>query len=454
MGGGGGKGVLLSDGWDLWRVPVHGGKAVNLTVDGRTQQVRYQRRYRLDRDEKGIDFSEPQYFRVYGEWTKKYGIARIDGGRPGAKRLLWDDAYFASLNKAEDAPVYLYTRESVIDFPDIYAAGPDLAQGRRLTEANPQQAETAWCPGYKIVEYVNDRGQKLQGILYLPAGYEEGKTYPTIVYMYEKLSQEANQYPAPRLWVYRHTFWTSNGYAVLNPDITFAINDPGKSSVGCILPCLDAAVATGVVDADNVGIHGHSWGGYQTAFMVTQSDRFKAAIAGAALTNMISMYSSIYWNSGGGNMAIFESSQGRFKGGYWDNLDSYQRNSPVYHAENVHTPLLILHNDKDGAVDYNQGVEYYNTLRRMGKPVVMLEYKGENHGLRKPENLKDYLMRQKQYFDYFLKGASAPAWWIEGVDYLDLKDHLKEQVKLNKRPKEEAPEEKVEPEKKQKEIEE
>lgn len=449
-----GKGVLLSDGWDLWRVPVHGGKAVNLTVDGRTQQVRYQRRYRLDRDEKGIDFSEPQYFRVYGEWTKKYGIARIDGGRPGAKRLLWDDAYFASLNKAEDAPVYLYTRESVVDFPDIYAAGPDLAQGRRLTEANPQQAETAWCPGYKIVEYVNDRGQKLQGILYLPAGYEEGKKYPTIVYMYEKLSQEANQYPAPRLWVYRHTFWTSNGYAVLNPDITFAINDPGKSSVGCILPCLDAAVATGVVDPDNVGIHGHSWGGYQTAFMVTQSDRFKAAIAGAALTNMISMYSSIYWNSGGGNMAIFESSQGRFKGGYWDNLEAYQRNSPVYHAENVHTPLLILHNDKDGAVDYNQGVEYYNTLRRLGKPVVMLEYKGENHGLRKPENLKDYLMRQKQYFDYFLKGAPAPSWWTEGIDYLDLKDHLKEQVKLNKRPKEEAPEEKVEPEKKQKEIEE
>ncbi len=98
---------------------------------------------------------------------------------------------------------------------------------------------------------------------------------------------------------------------------------------------------------------------------------------------MISMYSSIYFNSGSGNMAIFESSQGRFLGGYWDNLEAYQRNSPVYHAAKVKTPLIILHNDKDGAVDWNQGIEYYNTLRRMKKPVIMLQYVGENHGLAK-----------------------------------------------------------------------
>jgi len=446
----GDRGVLLSDNWDLWKVAPKGGKAVNLTVDGKTKNIRYQRRFRLDRDEDGIDFSTPQYFRIYGEFDKKGGIARIDKGKPGAKHLLWGDAHFGHLVKAEQAPVYLYTREATGAYPDYYATTANLSNGRRITEANPQQAETAWCPGYKIVNYTNDRGEKLQGVLYLPAGYEAGKKYPTIVYMYEKLSQEANRYPAPRLWVYRHTFWTANGYAVLNPDVTFALNDPGKSSVGCIMPCLDAAIATGAVDAENVGVHGHSWGGYQTAFIVTQTDRFKAAIAGAALTNMISMYSSIYWNTGSANSAIFESSQARFLGGYWDNLEAYQRNSPVYYAQNVKTPLLLLHNDKDGAVDYNQGVEYYNTLRRMQKPVVMLEYKGENHGLRKPENLKDYLMRMKQYWDYHLKGAEAPKWWTEGVDYLDIKDHLKEQVKLNKRPEEK----KADEDKPEKEIEE
>ena len=153
------------------------------------------------------------------------------------------------------------------------------------------------------------------------------------------------------------------------------------SAVWCLTAAVKAAIATGVVDPKRIGLQGHSWGGYQTAFTVTQTDLFAAAVAGAPLTNMVSMYSLIYKNSGGGNMAIFESSQGRFLGGYWDNWDAYYRNSPVNFAKNVKTPLVILHNDKDGAVDFTQGVEYYNTLRRLGKPVVMLEYPGENHGL-------------------------------------------------------------------------
>ena len=164
-----------------------------------------------------------------------------------------------------------------------------------------------------------------------------------------------------------------------------------------------------------VGLTGHSWGGYQTSFLVTQTDMFAAAVAGAPLTNMISMYSLIYKNTGGGNGAIFEASQGRFKGGYWDNWDAYYRNSPVFFAKNVKTPLMILHNDRDGAVDFTQGVEYYNTLRRLQKPVIMLEYVGENHGLRKPSNMRDYTVRMKEYFDHYLKGAAAPDWMTKGV---------------------------------------
>jgi dipeptidyl aminopeptidase/acylaminoacyl peptidase len=215
---------------------------------------------------------------------------------------------------------------------------------------------------------------------------------------------------------------------VLEPDITYKVNDPGRSAVWCVLPALEAAIATGVVDRDRVGLHGHSWGGYQTAFLVTQTDAFKAALAGAPLTNMISMYSSIYWNSGSANQPIFESSQGRFTGGYWDEPEAYTRNSPVYYAKNVKTPLVILHNDHDGAVDFNQGIEYYNTLRRLGKQVVMLQYKGENHGVSRPVNQRDYARRMREFFDHHLMGKAAPDWWASGVPHLKMDEHLKERA--------------------------
>lgn len=158
----------------------------------------------------------------------------------------------------------------------------------------------------------------------------------------------------------------------------YKINEPGMSAVWCVIPAINAAAKVGIVDRENIAIHGHSWGGYQASFLITQTDLFKAAIAVAPLTNLISMYSSVYWNTGSANQPIFESSQGRFTGGYWENVEAYTRNSPVYYAENVKTPLLLLHNDKDGAVDWNQGIEYFNTLRRLGKPVVMLQYKSKN----------------------------------------------------------------------------
>jgi dipeptidyl aminopeptidase/acylaminoacyl peptidase len=187
-----------------------------------------------------------------------------------------------------------------------------------------------------------------------------------------------------------------------------------------------AAIATGIVDSANVGLWGHSWGGYQTAFLVTQTDIFKSAIAGAPLTDMVSMYSSIYWNTGGTNQGIFESSQGRFMGNFTDNTEAYIRNSPVFHAKNVKTPLIILHNDKDGAVDFNQGVTYYNTLRQLGKEVIMLEYVGENHGLARPVNQKDYASRMGEWFDHYLEDKPAPEWMKDGVPRLRMEEHLRE----------------------------
>jgi dipeptidyl aminopeptidase/acylaminoacyl peptidase len=424
-----GQYVLLEDGWDIWKVPANGGAAVNLTVNGKKDKIRYRQRYRLDPDEKGIDLDQPMYVSVYGEWTKKGGIGMIEPGKPGVKLLQWGDASYGGLMKAKNADVYLYTRATVKESPDFYQTGPMLDNGQKISDMNPQQRDFLWTSGVRLVDYTSARGEKLQAALFLPANYDPAKKYPMMVEFYEKMSQTANTYPFPGYNGFSVSYYTSNGYAVLEPDIVYKVNDPGMSTVACMVPAVKAAIATGVADAARVGIHGHSWGGYQTAFLVTQTDIFHAAVAGAPLTDMISMYSLIYRNTGGVNGAIFEASQGRFYGGYWDNLEAYQRNSPVYHAKNVHTPLLLLHNDKDGAVDQTQGIEYFNTLRRLNKPVIMLEYKGENHGLRKPENMKDYTVRMKEWFDHYLMDKPAPQWMVEGIPLLKMKEHLEERTK-------------------------
>ena len=255
------------------------------------------------------------------------------------------------------------------------------------------QTTIPWSAGVRLVNYVSDKGDSLQGALFLPAGYEQGKKYPTIVYYYERLSQTLHSYARPD---YSRTGWnptmyTSNGYAVFIPDLVYKLNDPGMSAVWCVIPGVKAAIQTGVIDEQHIGIHGHSWGGYQTAFLVTQTDMFRAAAAGAPLTDMISMYDMVYLECGVGDMAILSRRRrGGSQTGPWDNWDAYRRNSPVYHVKDVKTPLLILHNDKDGAVDFEQGIEYYNALRRLKKPVTMITYRGENHGLAKRENMRDY----------------------------------------------------------------
>lgn len=419
------KFILLSDGWDIWRVSSDGGGSTNLTENGKKDNIRYRNLFQFEPEPKpGIDLTRPVYTSLYGEWTKKEGLGRIDPSKTGVNVLLWGDCSYGNPTKARKAEVFAFTRQTAVDYPNYYLSDASFKDAKQVTDANPQQKDYLWTAGTKLIEYKGVGGKKLQGTLFLPANYEPGKKYPTIVYIYEKLSQNTHRYQTPATWGIGSVY-TSNGYAVLMPDIAYRLNDPGMSALECILPALDAAIATGIVDGDKMALHGHSWGGYQTAFLVTQTNRFKCAIAGAALTDLVSMYSSVYWNAGMANQPIFESSQGRFTGGYWDLQEAYIRNSPVYFAKNVQTPLLLLHNDKDGAVDFTQGVEYYNTLRRLQKPVVMLQYKGENHGLVKPENRKDYAVRMKEFFDYYLMGKPAPDWWKDGIPHIKMEDHLK-----------------------------
>ena len=432
--------LILSDGWDMWKVSAGSAPtaAVNLTVNGKKDQIRYRQRLRVDPDEKGIDLSKPQYLTWMAEWTKKQGIGVITPGGRGMEILLQGDAAFSRLSKAKKSDVWIYSKETSFTAPEIYATTSSLSQPRKLTNANAEVEPFAYTNGRMLVDFYNDKkdkknplGEKLQGTLYLPANYEKGKTYPTIVYIYERLTQGTNNFSRPGVpgTGFNRAFYMSNGYAVFEPDIKYYINDPGMSAVWALVPAVKAAIATGVVDPARVALHGHSWGGYQTAFTITQTNIFKAAAAGAPLTDMISMYALLYKNTGGTNGAIFENSQGRFTSGPWDNWEAYTRNSPVAFAKNVKTPLLMLHNDTDGAVDFTQGIEYYNTLRRLGKPVVLIEYPGENHGLARQPNMQDYMIRMKEFFDYHLMNQPAPDWLENGVPRLKMNDDVTARLK-------------------------
>jgi dipeptidyl aminopeptidase/acylaminoacyl peptidase len=247
-----------------------------------------------------------------------------------------------------------------------------------------------------------------------------------IVYHYELLSRTLHQYQVPDpTSTYNGQIWSQEGYFVLRPDVVYRDRRPGQSNVETIRPAVAAALATGMIDEERMGLIGHSWGGYQTAFYVTQDDMFAAAVAGAPLTNLMSMYLSFYWNSGSTDARIFEISQGRMQVPWWEDWDSYHANSPVHHIQNLNTPLLVEFGTNDGAVEFNQGVEFYNAARRAGKDLVMLVYEGENHGLAEEPNQRDYQGRILQWFGHYLKGEAAPDWISTGVPLIQQKDGLK-----------------------------
>ena len=226
-----GQFVLLSDNWDIWQLPVHGdGPGKNLTVDGRKDGIRYRSIARFDFEEPGYDLSKPLYVSTYGEWTKKSGFTRLDPAGP-PKVLIWTDAAVGSLSKAKEADVFFYTHETSKEYPDFYSTGLNFGSGKRLTNAVPDQKKFAWSSGTKLVDYSSAKGDRLQAALFLPANYEAGKKYPTVVYIYEKLSQELHRYPHPALSGFNPALYTSNGYAVLMPDIRYKVNDPGISAV-------------------------------------------------------------------------------------------------------------------------------------------------------------------------------------------------------------------------------
>jgi dipeptidyl aminopeptidase/acylaminoacyl peptidase len=413
--------VVLYDKFDLWKISADGAHATKLT-DGAADQVRH-RYVRLDADSEYIDFDKPVYLSLFGIWSKKSGYAMLKPGAAAPERLVLADKSVERLAKAADAPVYDYVSETFEESPNIFVTGPDLKDAKRVTDTNPFQSKYAWGRS-ELVEYKSSNGTRLQGILDYPAGYEAGKKYPMIVYMYEKLSDGLHRYNAPsERSYYSVSAMTSHGYFVLQPDIVFTKREPGLSVADCVTAAVKKVQEKGVVD--KVGIVGHSWGGFDASFLATHTTIFSAAVAGAPITDLISNYGNHHWSSGIAETDHIETGQQRMEVPLYEDLQAYIRNSAVFGVSTMTTPLMIEVGDADGTVFYHQGIELYNIARRARKNVVLLVYGGEDHGLRKKADQVDYQRRIFAWFGYYLKGDPAAKWITEGDSYLDHQRELK-----------------------------
>jgi dipeptidyl aminopeptidase/acylaminoacyl peptidase len=411
--------VLVYDRYDIWSLdPLAKTPPVNLTKTGRQQKMVF-RYLRLDPEEKFIKADATLLLSAFDETTKASGFFSLSLKTGELRRLLMSDHRYAGTTKALLSDRILFTRESFTEYPDAWISNITLQAPRKLTNANPQMAKYTWG-SVETVSWTSLDNIPLKGLLYKPEGFNPSKKYPMIVYFYEKESDNLHRHiaPAPIRSAINYTVYTSNGYLVFVPDIVYKIGFPGESAHNCILPGITSLIAKGFVDEKKIGMQGHSWGGYQSAYLITRTNLFAAAEAGAPVSNMISAYGGIRWESGFSRMFQYEHSQSRIGGTLWETPMRYVENSPIFFADKVQTPLLMMHNDADGAVPWYQGIEYYMALRRMQKPVWMLNYNGQGHGLTQRQDRTDFAIRMMQFFDHYLKGSPMPQWMKEGVPAL------------------------------------
>ena len=410
--------VLLYDKYDVWEIATERPGATRLT-DGAAEQVRH-RIVRLNPEDEWVDVRKPIYLSLFGVLSKKSGYGLLEPDSSGVQRLVWRDQSISSLAKARKADVFTYIAQRHDDSPDLFVTGPTLANARQVTNTNPFQTKFAWSRS-QLIDYKTDKGTRLQGALYYPAGYEPGKRYPMIVYMYERLSDSLHRYvvPSDRDY-YNTTVFTSQGYFVLQPDIVFRPREPGLSVVECVTAAVKQVGTLGLIDASRVGIVGHSWGGFDAAYLATHTHGvFAASVAGAAITNLVSNYGNHHWSSGIAETDHIETGQQRMEVPLYEDFAAYVRNSAVFNVHNMTVPLMLMTGDNDGTVFWHQAVELYNIARRARKNVVMLVYGGEDHGLRQRRNQVDYQQRILAWFGHYLKSEPAPAWIANGQTFLD-----------------------------------
>ncbi len=424
----GDRGVVVYDRYDMWLADPDTGALTSLTKSvGRKNHIVF-RALALDRNRTSFALDAPLVATAFDERTKDSGIYSADvRGASAPKRIVMQPRAIGVPLKAKSAEVYAFTWQSFVETPNLYVSGFDFAAAKKISDANPQQAQYRWGTAH-LIHYKSALGKAMEGVALLPDGYDKTKKYPMLVYFYERYSDTLNAYRTPAPGTSPNFIrYVSNGYVVLLPDVAYENGHPGRSALHCILPAIDATEKQYSIDDKRVGIAGHSWAAYQINYMITQTHRFRAVEAGAAVANMTSAYGGIRLESGVVREGQYEYGQSRIGATPWDRPDLYLENSGLFHVQNVRTPYLTIHNDADDAVPWSQGVEYFTAMRRLNKQAYMFTFNGEVHNLRGREAQKYWTVHMDEWFDHFLKGAPEPSWMATGVAY---PDHGKRNVRV------------------------
>ena len=410
--------VIIKDRYDLWEFFLDGKTAPkNITNGfGRKNKISFDT-YQLDKDIRSFNRNAEMYLFAFNEENKQSGIFKTKiATAKNPEQLQMGDFYgYKNLVKAKNAEVYSYTKETYLEAPNVYISD-DFKTENKISEINPQQSQYNWG-NTELISWTTPKGYQSKGILYKPEDFDPNKKYPMIVYFYEKLSDGLNRYiaPAPTPSRLNIPYFVSNGYLVFAPDISYEDGHPGKSAVEFINSGVEYLKKNSWVNGDKIGIQGQSWGGYQVSYLITQNDMYAAAWAGAPVVNMTSAYGGIRWSSGMNRQFQYEKSQSRIGKTLWEAPELYLENSPLFHLDKATTPVVIMSNDKDGAVPWYQGIEMFTALRRLDKKVWLLNYNNDDHNLTKRQNKKDIQIREQQFFDYYLKDAKAPVWMTRGI---------------------------------------
>ena len=438
----GDRSVLVYDRFDIWELAPDGSRAPRMVTNGAGRRLsRSHRVVRLDPEQRAIPASTPLLVTVIDDVTKASGYARVslDAATPqDPTALMMVDKGVGGVVKAKNAETLVFTQSRFDEFPDLWQSTTTFTAPKKISDANPQQAQYTWGRS-ELISYTNIDGKVLRAILTKPGDFDPAKKYPLMVYIYEELTNGLHRYvaPAPGTSI-NATRYVSNGYILLQPDIVYDEGYPGESAYKCVMPAVQKVVDMGFIDPKRIGIQGHSWGGYQISYLITKTDMFRAVEAGASVVNMTSAYGGIRWGTGMSRAFQDEKTQSRIGGPPWQYPLQFIENSPLFWIEKVNTPYLTIHNDEDDAVPWYQGIEFFSALRRLGKEAYLFNYNGEKHGLRERENQKHWTIHMDEFFDHYLLGAPRPAWMDTGVPFIergtrDVTSHYKKPTDAERR---------------------
>jgi len=409
--------LLIYDRYDIWKFdPTAATPPINLTVNGRKEKLSY-RLEQLDKEARFIDLGKPQLLKGFNEATKGYGFYNARLSAPAApKTLLAGNYMLRSINKAKNTDDVIYTMETFQQYPDIHYSTLAFKKSVQLTHGDKQQEGFIWGTA-ELVSWVSLDGRPLEGVVYKPANFDPNKKYPMMVNFYERNSETLYNYrmPEPHRSTIDYHLYNSNEYVIFNPDIRYVDGYPGESCYNCLMPGITMMIAKGYIDEKGIGAQGHSWGGYQVAYLATRTNLFSAIESGAPVVNMFSAYGGIRWGSGMARSFQYEHTQSRLGATPWSSPLRYLENSPLFTMDKVQTPILIMHNDADGHVPWYQGIEYFVAMKRLGKPCWLLNYTGEPHWPMHMANRIDFQRRMFQFFNHYLKKEKMPKWMSEGV---------------------------------------